>query len=71
MTALRSIAVQWTSVQGAVVAKSLIKFSTRIGDHIFEAPLTGGELDHGTWRSNERWEAIPTEKDDTIQLSSD
>ena len=33
--------------------------------------LTGGKLDHGTWRSNKGWEAITTEKDDPIQLLSD
>ena len=61
----------FVGVRGTVVWQShYSKFRTRIDDHIFEAPLTGGELDHGTWRSNEGWEAIPTEKDDTIQLSS-
>uniref|UniRef100_A0AAV1U0B5 Uncharacterized protein n=1 Tax=Peronospora matthiolae TaxID=2874970 RepID=A0AAV1U0B5_9STRA len=34
------------------VAKSLLKFCTRIGGHTFKAPLTGGKGGHETRRSN-------------------
>jgi hypothetical protein len=70
VTVLRSIAVQKTSVQGAVVAKSLIKFCTRIGGHTFKAPLIGGKGGHETRRSNAEVEDL-NGIGEPIQLWSD
>uniref|UniRef100_A0AAV1T0H9 Uncharacterized protein n=1 Tax=Peronospora matthiolae TaxID=2874970 RepID=A0AAV1T0H9_9STRA len=57
--------------EGAVVAKSLRKFCTRIGGHTFKAPLTGGKGGHETRRSNTEVEDDLNGIGEPIQLSLD
>uniref|UniRef100_A0AAV1TJF0 Integrase catalytic domain-containing protein n=1 Tax=Peronospora matthiolae TaxID=2874970 RepID=A0AAV1TJF0_9STRA len=55
----------------ANVAKSLLKFCTRIGDHTFKAPLTGGKGGHETRRSNTEVEDDLNGIGEPTQLSLD
>uniref|UniRef100_A0AAV1TZL3 Uncharacterized protein n=1 Tax=Peronospora matthiolae TaxID=2874970 RepID=A0AAV1TZL3_9STRA len=57
--------------EGAVVAKSLLKFCTRIGGHTFKAPLTGGKGGHETRRSNTEVEDDLNGIGEPVQLSLD
>uniref|UniRef100_A0AAV1TRE1 Polyprotein n=1 Tax=Peronospora matthiolae TaxID=2874970 RepID=A0AAV1TRE1_9STRA len=54
-----------------IVAKSLLKFCTRIGGHTFKAPLTGGKGGHETRRSNTEVEDDLNGIGEPIQLSLD